>query len=295
MELPELTILSQQMHRELAGKQIAAVEVTNPKCLNLPLPQFERTVVGRTIQAVHRHGKWLFIHLDSSYVILFNSGMGADVLYFRPPDVLPEKYQIRFSFRDGTGFTVRVWWFCYLHLMPTARLAKHSLTAKLGGDPFDPAFTLAQFRQLLAPKRGQIKRFLLDQRNIAGIGNVYVQDILFTARVHPQRAIPSLRDDEIAALYAAMRTILQASIDLGGLVYEKDFYGRHGRYGPAQFRIAYKPGKPCPVCETPIQKVKTGATSSFICSTCQPLSPYFRLFKKGCGAEKQKTKKCRFS
>jgi formamidopyrimidine-DNA glycosylase len=273
VELPELTILGQQMDRELTGKRVAAVEVANPKCLNVPLPQFARTVVGTTLRAVDRRGKWLFIHLDAPYVLLFNSGMGADVLYFRATDELPAKYQIKFTFADGTGFTVRVWWFCYLHLVPAAMLAQHRLTAKLGVDPLAEAFTLARFQQLLRPKRGRIKRFLLDQKNLAGIGNVYVQDILFGARVHPQRAIPSLRDDEIAAMYASMRAVLQASIDLRGLVYEKDFYGRPGGYGPAQFQVAYKPGQPCPVCRTPIQKVKTGATSSFICPRCQPLSP----------------------
>ena len=112
---------------------------------------------------------------------------------------------------------------------------------------------------------------MLDQKNIAGIGNVYIQDMLFYAKIHPQRTISSLTDKEIGTLHKSMRSVLNESIRLGGLKYEKDFYGKNGRYGPEQFKIAYKPGKPCPVCQTTIQKIKTGSTSSFICPKCQPL------------------------
>ena len=271
MELPELTILARQMKKEIVGKRISEVRVANPKCLNMPLKQFQTAVTGKTIKSVESKGKWLFIKLDSDHVLLFNPGMGSDVIYFKSEDKLPEKYQIKFTLYDKTGFTIRVWWFCYLHLMSENNLGEHKLTAKLGITPLDKSFTLDYFKQLLSKKRGYIKSFLLDQKNIAGIGNVYIQDILFNANLHPKRKIPSLTDKEIKALYNSIRSVLKESIELGGLSYEKDFYGNKGGYGKQQFKIAYKPGKPCPTCQTTIQKIKTGSTSSFICPNCQQL------------------------
>jgi len=272
MELPELTILGRQMKKEIAGKRVFEVEVVNPKCLNMPLEKFQKTVVGKTIKSVDSRGKWLFIKLDSDHILLFNPGMGADVIHFKPNDKLPEKYQIKFTLDDKTGFTIRVWWFCYLHIMPSNKLDEHKLTGKLGITPLDEKFTIDYFKQLLGKKKGNIKSFLLDQKNIAGIGNVYIQDILFNAKLHPKRKTPSLTDTEIEALYKSIKSVLNESIKLGGLTYEKDFYGNKGRYGVKQFKIAYKPGKPCPTCQAIVQKIKTGSTSSFICPSCQPLN-----------------------
>ncbi len=272
MELPELTILARQMKTEIVGKQISEVEVANHKCLNISFEQFQKIVAGKTVRSVESKGKWLFIGLESDHVIMFNPGMGADVIHFKPGDQLPEKYQIKLTLHDKTGFTIRVWWFCYLHLMPKNKLGEHKLTAKLGITPLDKKFTMNYFKQLISGKRGNIKNFLVDQKNIAGIGNVYIQDILFNAKLHPKRKIPSLTEMEIEALYKSIRSVLNESIQLGGLAYEKDFYGNKGGYGKQQFKIAYKPGSPCPTCQTTIEKIKTGSTSSFICPNCQHLS-----------------------
>lgn len=270
LELPELTVLSKQMEKEIAGKKISKIEVGNPKCLNIPFEQFREAIVGKTIESIENRGKWLFIKLGSKY-LLFNPGMGADVIYFKPKDRLPEKYQVKVTLQDDTGFTIRAWWFCYLHLVQQGKLGEHKLAGKLGLSPLDKKFTLAHFKELLGKNGGNIKSFLLDQKNIAGIGNVYVQDSLFEAQIHPKRRIQSLTDKEIQALYESLRSVLIESIRLGGLAYEKNFYGKSGTYGKTQFRIAYKPGQPCPVCQTTIEKIKTGSTSSFICPKCQSL------------------------
>ena len=158
-----------------------------------------------------------------------------------------------------------------MHLMAADKVGEHKLAGKLGISPLDKQFTLDYFKKLLKGKKGNIKAFLLDQKNIAGVGNVYIQDTLFGAKLHPQRAISSLTDKEIEALYKSMQAVLKESIKLGGLAYEKDFYGNKGKFGSDQFKIGYKEGKPCPVCGTTIQKIKTGSTSTFICPKDQPL------------------------
>ncbi len=270
MELPETIILSQQMEKELTGKRISSVEVSNPKCLNVPLDEFEKTVVQKQISSVNPKGKWFFISLNT-HVLLFNPGMGAYILHFTPDDELPEKYQIKIDCHDGTGLTIRVWWFCYLHVMSIEHLGEHKRTATLGMMPLDEGFTLDYFAKLLTKRRGGIKSFLLNQKNVAGIGNFYIHDILFDAGIHPLRKIPSLTNEEIEALYQSMRSLLSKSVELGGSRYEKDFYGNYGKFNAEEhFRVGYNDGQ-CPICNTQVQKIKTGSTSSYVCPNCQPL------------------------
>jgi len=269
MELPEISILAGQMGSELVGKRISEITVSNEKCLNMPLSRFREIVVGKEVRSVEPHGKWVFIGLDPGYTLLFNSGMGADVIHFDAGGELPEKYQIRLALDDGSGFTVRVWWFCYLHLVPSDGLTGHKLTGAMGMSPLEEGFTLDYFRRLLSGRRARVKSFLLNQRNVAGIGNVYIQDILFDARLHPKRKINTLTEDEVESLYKSMRAVLSESVGMGGLAYERDFYGRYGGYGKEQYRVAYKPGMPCPECGSIIEKIRTGSTASFICPSCQ--------------------------
>lgn len=270
MELPESIILSQQIEQELTGKRISSIEVANPKCLNMSFIEVQNIVKGKQITSVNSKGKWLFISLDT-HTILFNPGMGADVLYFTPDSTLPEKYQIKVEFEDNTGFTIRAWWFCYFHVVAKENLSTHKMTATLGIEPLDELFTLVYFKTLLKKRRGGIKSFLLNQKNIAGIGNFYIHEILFNAKVHPLRKISSLTPEELEALYHSMRSLLSKSVELNGSHYEKDFYGNYGEFTVKDyFKVGYNSGE-CPVCNTPVQKIKTGSTSSYVCLTCQPL------------------------
>jgi formamidopyrimidine-DNA glycosylase len=276
LELPELIVLSRQMAEAILGRRVLEVEVANPKCLNMPFEDFRKGLVGKTVESVKSRGKWLFINLvdgtssSSAFdLLLFNPGMGADVIRFEPDEGLPAKYHIKIKFDDQSGFTVRVWWFCYLHLTSSSKLSEHRLVGHLGKSPLDEEFTLPYFRELLGKRKGGIKNFLVDQKNVAGIGNVYIQDILFNSRLHPKRRISAMNDEEIEALYHSVRAVLQESIALGGLAYEKNFFGKKGGFGADQFKVGYKLGQPCPVCQTVIEKIKTGSTSSFICPKCQ--------------------------
>jgi formamidopyrimidine-DNA glycosylase len=270
-ELPEITVIARQMNNEIKGKRIADFEVKQPKNLNIPVPEFTRTAEGKLIHNVSSRGKWLFIKLDPSYFMLINLGMGAELLYFNPTRKLPEKYHFKLTFADKTGFTAHFWWFGYIHLVAENGLSNDKLTAQLGKSATDETFTLKYFKELLAKKKTGIKSFLLDQKNVAGIGNVYVQDILFEAKLHPNRKISTLSEKEIIGLYNAIQDVLRRSIQLGGLAYERDFYGQRGKFTADHFLVGYKQGKPCPECGTTIEKIKTGTTSSYICPKCQTL------------------------
>jgi len=270
-ELPEITVVARQMNKEIKGKRISDIESRQPKNLNMPVTEFMKTAKGKTIKAVTSKGKWIFIKLDPAYYLLINRGMNADVLHFTSNQKPPEKYQFKLTFSDKTGFTIQFQWFGYIHLVPEKDLTKHRLTGRLGPSPTDEKFALEHFKKLLANRKARIKNFLINQKNVAGIGNVYIQDILFKAKLHPNRKISTLSEKEITNLYNAIQTILNHSIQLGGLAYEKDFYAQKGKFTINEFLVGYKTGKPCPTCETPIIKIKTGSTSSYICPTCQPL------------------------
>jgi formamidopyrimidine-DNA glycosylase len=159
------------------------------------------------------------------------------------------------------------WWFGYVHYAQD--LADHPMIAPLGPDFM--SLTSDEFKELLHGRRGGIKSFLLNQKQVAGIGNVYVQDPLFKAGIHPLRPIHTLSDDEINALYHAMRATLQESIDHGGAAYELNLYGQKGGWDEGFLLIAYQEGKSCPTCGTAVEKIKTGSTHTHICPACQPV------------------------
>jgi formamidopyrimidine-DNA glycosylase len=269
-ELPEISVIAAQMDRELSGKRIAEAESRQPKNLNVPVKEFVETVKGKTVSNVAGKGKWIFMELEPAHFMLLNLGMYGELLYYAKGQKLPERYQFRLTFADGSGFTIFFSWFGYVHLVAEKGMKNHKLTAKLGVSPFDDNFTFNEFEKLLFSKRRtRTKSFLMDQKNVAGIGNVYVQDILFESRLHPNREISTLTQKEKEGLHKAIKHVLNRSIQLGGLAYEKDFFGKNGKFGGNEFLVGYKEGKPCPVCHTIIEKIRTGSTSTYICPKCQ--------------------------
>jgi formamidopyrimidine-DNA glycosylase len=264
-ELPEITVLARQMKTELVSKTITEVEVLQPKSLNLSEEAFVEALTGARLLDVTHQGKWLFIETTQGWLLL-NLGMGGEILLTNH-DNPPEKHRLIFDFDDGTALAVNFWWFGYVHYVKN--LPDHPMTAKLGPDAL--SLTLDQFRELLHRRRGGIKSFLLNQGRIAGIGNVYVQDPLFKAGIHPLRPIHTLSDDEVAALWHALRETLQESIEHGGSAWEMNLYGEKGSWDERFLLVGYREGQPCPVCGTAVEKIETGGTSSYVCLQCQPL------------------------
>lgn len=269
-ELPEIMILSRQMAKEIIGKRIAYVEIIQSKCLNVSVDDFCSNTTDRIIDSISSKGKWIIVGVEGHYMLI-HLGMGGDLLYFAPKTPLPEKYQFKIEFSDRSGFTIHFWWFGKIHLLSRDDLIQYPEIKKLGISPLDSSFTFQYLENLLSGKKGNIKSFLLDQKNISGIGNVYAQEILFAARLHPMRRIPFLSEKEREKLYYSIIRVLKQAIDLGGLAYEKNFYSQKGAYGLAEMSVGYKKGQPCPICGTVIEKTKTGSTSTHICPKCQIL------------------------
>ena len=263
-ELLEIFVIARDMKKELPGRTFSDVEVLQPKCLNVPVPEFQAALRGAQIQDVTSIGKWVRTQLSTGWLLL-SLGMGGEIL-LTDRRHLPPKYRLIFDLADGAAIAVNFWWFGYAHYTPT--LVEHKMTAELGPGMLD--LTLDDFRRLLRSRKGAIKTLLLDQKRIAGIGNVYVQDPLFLARIHPLRSTASLSDVEIEALWAALRQTLQQSIDQGASAWEQNFYGVKGQWDQRFMHILHIEGKPCPVCGTTIENIKTGSTYTRVCSHCQP-------------------------
>ena len=270
-ELPEITKLSGQMHKALQGKTIKEISLLQEKCANIPEAAFQKRTTGAKITGVSHKGKWIITALDNGEHILLSLGMGADILYFKDESTLPEKYQIKVLLADGSGYTARFWWFGKFLLVSPIELAAEPSTKDIAMDPFDERFTREYFASLLAGKKTQIKAFLMNQKNVGGIGNMYMHDILFKAGLHPQKKISDMNSDDINRLYDSIADILNTSRSKGAFMYEKDFFGQEGGFTVEDFLVGYKENQPCPVCGESIVTIKTGSTSSHICPACQSL------------------------
>ncbi len=266
-ELPEVANLARQLNERLPGRQIRSIEVLQPRCLNLPEDEFRAALEGARIDSAANRGKWILVHTDRGWLLL-NLGMGGELLLVERAG-LPAKRRLAFEFADGGLLSVNFWWFGYAHYAPEDGLAAHAMVSKLGPNALE--VTEEQLRGMVAGQRGRVKDFLLDQSKIAGIGNAYVHDILWMARLHPLRKLATLSAEEVAGLHRAIDLGLRPSLEKGGAFYEVDTYGQKGGFTAEEIQVGYREGQPCPRCSAPITKIKTGGTSSFICPECQKM------------------------
>ena len=269
-ELPEAYTIASQLNEAVVGARIISVALGQPKCLNLEPQVWEERIMGQRITGVVSHGKWIRFTLERDYWYV-SLGMGGELLLLDEGDELPEKRQAVVRLDDGRKLCIHFWWFGYLHLVDMADPEAHAMTATLGPDVMSDAFDLDFLTQLLQGSRAGVKNILLDQKRLAGIGNMYSHDILWTAGIHPLRAANTLSEEEIKALYASIRDRFEKAIALGGSYWEVDIHGQHGGYDKSHMQIGYRSEHPCPRCGGPIEEIRTGSRSAFVCPICQPL------------------------
>jgi formamidopyrimidine-DNA glycosylase len=266
-ELPEMFIIADQMNKTIRGKIVESVSIYQQKCLNRQKKDYMSNLPGRKIFNVCYKGKWLKINFDNDLRFFISLGMGGEICFFKPGDSVPEKSRFILRFEDKSGFFITLWWFGYFHLVLNGET--HQMTDSLGPDPIK--MNINEFYKLLEKRRGKIKSFLLNQKHVRGIGNFYIQEILFNARIHPLRDIPSLTMTDKERLFNAIKEVLKESIKLGSSSYEFDFFQKKGQYSIKKMSIAYKEDADCPVCGSKIEKIQTGSTKQYICLSCQSL------------------------
>jgi formamidopyrimidine-DNA glycosylase len=268
-ELPEVETIRAQLAPRLTGRSLTRVEILDPR-LTRPVDLFEvaEELEGDTVVAVERRGKYLLLRLESGLALLVHLRMTGG-FHWQPTTheraVLELDDGTRLAYRDVRRFGT---WL----VLEDAELEPY-LSAKTGPEPLGRRFTADWLADKLAIRRAPLKAVLLDQRVVAGLGNIYADEALWRARLSPLRPAASLSGDEVRHLHRAIRDALRAGIARQGSTLST-YAQPDGSPGSMQeeFRVYGRDGEPCRRCRTPIAKARVGGRGTWFCPYCQPAS-----------------------
>ena len=274
-ELPEVETVCRSLGTMLIGRKIIDATVGMSKLIKIPAGDSVGFIAGitqATITAIDRRGKYILIRLDNGMILVVHLRMTGKLLYLDKSQpvgkhshvimILDNGYDVRFD--DVRQFGA-------LYLVKEDELLQIGGLATLGLEPLVAEFTLQTFLAVIKGKKQKTKVFLLDQRFVAGIGNIYADEILFQAHIHPLDTLDSLSQEDCANLWYAIKDRLNEGVAHGGSSI-KDYVDALGQAGDFQnFHKAYgRFGKPCIECGTTIEKLKVAGRSTGYCPNCQP-------------------------
>jgi formamidopyrimidine-DNA glycosylase len=275
-ELPEVETVRQGLAKWVAGRTISAVEVRHPRAIRRHLPgdvHFAAVLAGRTILDVSRRGKYLWLPLDSGDAVIAHLGMSGQML-MRPAGAEDELHlRVRFVFSDG-GPELR-----FVDQRTFGGLSVSEGGAELPGeiahiarDPMDPLFDDEAFVAALRKKHTEVKRALLDQTLISGVGNIYADEALWRARLHGARPTDALTKPAVRRLLGYIREVLGEAIVAGGTSFDALYVNVNGESGYFDRSLnAYgREGEPCRRCGAPIRREQFMNRSAYSCPRCQP-------------------------
>ncbi|MBE0481090.1 MAG: bifunctional DNA-formamidopyrimidine glycosylase/DNA-(apurinic or apyrimidinic site) lyase [Dehalococcoidia bacterium] len=271
-ELPEVETIKNDLRPRLEGRRITSVSILWPRMVLGSSPEdILLRLTGRTIEEVDRRGKYLVLRLNGGELLLLHMRMTGSLLLRDTLDAGPERYVTAVLGLDNG----RELLFCDRRKLGTIALARDesALDGKLGPEPFEPRFTPDVLRERLTRRKGPIKSVLCNQKFIAGIGNMYADEALFLAGIHPKRPAGGLTDAEVAKLHAAIRTVLETGIGNGGATFS-DYRRPDGARGEQQnaFYVAHRGGETCKICSTPIKRIPLNGRGTYFCPACQAAS-----------------------
>ena len=271
-ELPEVETVKQVLAPQIKGQKIVNITVNKPEVIAHPgAAEFKNQLIGQTIKEAARRGKFLIIMLRSGDRIVLHLRM-TGCLLLTPPDFPKEKHthiifqlsgkkELRFSDTRRFG---RLWFF------KKNETDTYSGIGKLGPEPFDESFSAEYFAAALKKRRKTIKQCLLDQSLVAGIGNIYSDEILFAARIYPARPAQSLTDEEINRIFGTIPKCLLYFCEKNKITPEKYLKTKGKDYQNTPFLKVYgHEGEPCPACGTKLCRIIVGGRSSVYCPKCQ--------------------------
>ncbi|MFN8629014.1 MAG: DNA-formamidopyrimidine glycosylase family protein [Chloroflexota bacterium] len=278
IEMPEAAILGRELDPALRGRTVATVTLRGCEKLqrigfiNRDLAAFDR-LIGAIVERVATRGNTIIVKLSGGHNLIISPEYGGEVLLHASADAVPPRHHVRVDFDDGSVLTVWIKIMGGMHAIDETGLAEHYVVKRDFDlshlEPLDPDLTLEAFGRLLAGCATQLKPVLVGRDAVVvGLGNSTFQDVLFRARLHPRRRACDLRPDEVEALYAALRLVVEERLRLGGKASFVDLYGRAGGYEPAM-GAAFK-GRACPACDTPIERLALGGGEVYLCPACQP-------------------------
>jgi len=268
-ELPEVETIKNELMPHILGRQVTGITLFWDGIVRQPsVEEFRSRLSGQRITGVTRRGKYVIFSLTSNEVLIIHLKMSGSLL-LKPASTEPDKFVRAMLYLDGeTG----------LHFRDPRKFGamwlakdKNEIVGKLGPEPLEDSFTPQVLAQRLNNRTAPIKALLCDQSFIAGIGNMYADEALFTARIHPLRLGGSLSRDEIERLHSAIKQVLWAAIGNKGASIV-NYYRPSGELGTAhfEFRVAHRRGETCPVCGTPIKRIVVRNRGTYFCPKCQP-------------------------
>lgn len=277
-ELPEVEVVRRGLERWVAGRTVSEVEVLHPRAVRRHLAggvDFAARLRGTRFGAAMRRGKYLWIPLEDAPVsLLGHLGMSGQLLV-RPDDAPAEKHlRIRMRFADTLGTDLRFVdqrTFGGLSLHPTTPDGLPDVIAHIARDPLDPAFDDAAFHTALRLRRTTVKRALLDQSLISGVGNIYADEALWRAKLHYDRPTATLTRPKSAELLGHVRDVMNAALAQGGTSFDSLYVNVNGESGYFDRSLdAYgREGEPCHRCGTPMRRRPWMNRSSYFCPNCQ--------------------------
>ena len=275
-ELPEVETVRQGLAKWVAGRTIDTVEVHHPRAVRRHLPgdrHFADVLTGRTVLGVARRGKYLWLPLDSGDAIIGHLGMSGQLLMQRADAPDETHLRVRFTFTDG-GPQLR---FVDQRTFGGLSVSEGGATlpseiAHIARDPLDPAFSDADFVAALRRKRTEVKRALLDQTLISGVGNIYADEALWRAQLHGARPTDALTRPAALRLLGHVRDVLNEAIVAGGTSFDALYVNVNGQSGYFDRSLnAYgREAEPCRRCGTAIRREQFMNRSSYSCPRCQP-------------------------
>jgi formamidopyrimidine-DNA glycosylase len=274
-ELPEVEVVRLGIARGVVGRTISAVEVAHPRAIRRHLPgerDFVDLLVGRTVQAALRRGKYLWLPLDSGDALVGHLGMSGQLLVVPAHKPAETHLRVRFCFADAGPELRFVDQRTFGGLFVSAGGAElPDDIAHIARDPIDPEFDDGAFAAALHRRRTGIKRALLDQTLISGVGNIYADESLWRAKLHYDRPTDRLRRGDALALLGHVRDVLRESLRAGGTSFDALYVSVEGVSGLFERELAVygRKGEPCLRCGTPIRRDHFMNRSSFYCPHCQ--------------------------
>jgi len=271
-ELPEVETVASELNERLPGRAILGAEILWPGTIAHPSQErFASQIGGERIEQVGRRAKYIVVWLGSGARLLIHLRMTGGLTL--EPATAPRSAHLRLAIpldcHEELRFTdMRKFGRFYL-LAPGEEMPLPSF-ATLGPEPLEDGFTVTVLAERLAARRGTLKAALLDQRLVAGLGNIYVDEALFHAGLHPCRAPQSLRPEEIAALHGAIIIVLRRAVGAKGTTFSdyRTTWGRTGAY-QEELSVFRKQGAPCPRCGTPIDRGVVAGRGTHWCPACQ--------------------------
>jgi formamidopyrimidine-DNA glycosylase len=274
-ELPEVEVVRLGLVRGVTGRRIERVEVAHPRAIRRH-PAGERDFValleGRVIEAASRRGKYLWLPLDSGDALVAHLGMSGQLLVVPPDTPAQAHLRVRFTFADGGRELRFVDQRTFGGLFVAAGAAGlPGDIAHIAQDPLDPEFDDEDFHARLRRRRTGLKRALLDQSLVSGIGNIYSDEALWRARLHYARATDTMRRPDTDRLLVAVREVLREALAAGGTSFDALYVSAEGVSGLFERHLAVYglEGEPCPRCGTPVRRDHFMNRSTFYCPKCQ--------------------------